>query len=503
MTFRQYRDFILVADDVHVSDGKVEQFTVSVFDSPVGQGEQKEQVRVPDKLDQSLRWLEQRRLKDLKSQIELGEKIGLMLLPPYARRLFDESLRHIGEREGLRLRLRLDDRLADIPWEYAFVSRTRGEKTADGFLALDPHISIVRHEALAVPGDWFGAASRRRVLVAMASPKPYDKYRKLEFLPREQHEIHKALSKIAGVEAVFVPLYPDGVAGDTPGVTVGQLSEALTKWTDVFHFSGHGEFVRDLATEGGEGGLVFANVNDEAFPVSSTKLAEMLKSRGVRLVVLGACEGGRRDGQNVWSGVAAALLRIGTPAVVAMQYTIADNLAAAFSAAFYGALVAGYTIDEAVAAGRAAIRVATDGSDPDSRDWGVPVLYLRSPSGVVFNPVQDEAARKEAMTVTGHLVDQRVRELAATGRMTGLEADVVRPGDVVTINQKVEQEAAGAIVGGHVVRLEGGRLTVTQQADRVTGEMVGLRLGSVGGPKQPAKSQQDPAAQLEDLLRLK
>jgi hypothetical protein len=119
----------------------------------------------------------------------------------------------------LRLRLRLDDALADIPWEYAFISRTRGEQTADGFLALDPRISIVRHEALAVPGDWFGAPSRRRVLVAMASPKPYDKYRKLKYLAREQQEIHKALSKIAGVDAAFVPLYPDGVDGDIPGAT--------------------------------------------------------------------------------------------------------------------------------------------------------------------------------------------------------------------------------------------------------------------------------------------
>jgi hypothetical protein len=186
-----------------------------------------------------------------------------------------------------------------------------------------------------------------------------------------------------------------------------------------------------------------------------------------------------------------------------MQYTIADGLAAAFSAAFYGALVAGYTVDEAVAAGRAAIRVEAAGSNPHSRDWGVPVLYLRSPSGVVFKPVQDEAARDEAMKMTGHLVDQRVRELSATGRIIGLEADVVSVGDVVTINQKVEQEAAGVIVGGHVIRLEGGKLTVTMQADRLTGEMVGLRLGSVGGPKQSAKPQQDPAARLEDLLRLK
>jgi hypothetical protein len=76
MAFRQYRDFILVAADVRASDGKAEQFTVSVFDSPVGQGEKKEQVRVPEKLGQSLRRLERRTLEDLNSQIELGESLA-------------------------------------------------------------------------------------------------------------------------------------------------------------------------------------------------------------------------------------------------------------------------------------------------------------------------------------------------------------------------------------------------------------------------------------------
>ncbi|MHC2842897.1 CHAT domain-containing protein [Bradyrhizobium diazoefficiens] len=504
MAFRQYRDFILVADDVKsAADGSPEQFTISVFDSPVGQSEWKEEVRVPAALNQMARWLDNRQLdNELHKQIELGKTIAAMLLPSHARKMFYESLIRLPPDQGLRLRLRLHDALADIPWEYAYLQNTRGELTADGFLALDPRISIARHEALNVPGDWFEAPSRRRVLVAMASPRPHEKYRKLQALPREQQQIRKALAALAGVEAVFVPIFPEGGDGDIPGVTVGLLAEALTERTDIFHFSGHGEFIREMTSQEGQGALLFADAAGEAFPVSSTKLAELLKSKGVRLAVLGACEGGRRDGINMWSGVAAALLRVGIPAVVAMQYSIDDNLAAAFMTAFYQSLVAGSLIDEAVAIGRAAIRIKAADSKPEIRDWGVPVLYLRSPGGAVFNPVSDKAAVQAAASAVEQLVEQRLRTVATEGRAIGAVIDTVDSGTSVTIDQKVEQEMKGFMLGAHAFNLEGGRLRVIQQADVVSGTLVGLRIGDPQSRNAATKAGQDPVSQLEKLLRL-
>jgi hypothetical protein len=505
MTIRQYRDFILVAVAVEPGpDGNPGKVAITVFDSPVGQGEQKETVPVPDALRQMVRWLEARNLdENLEQQIELGEALASVLLPPYARRLFAQSLAHLQADEGLRLRLRLDDQLADLPWEYAYISDTRGTKTANGFLALDPRISIARHEALAVPGDWFVAPTRRRILVAMASPKPYDKYRKLAHLPQEQESIRQALASVAGVDALFVPVYQTGANGEVPGATIRHLAEALMERTDVFHFSGHGEFVRGLTTGESEGTLIFSDAKNEAFPVSGESLAELLKSKGVRLVVLGACEGGRRDGRNVWSGVAAALLRIGIPAVVAMQFTIDDQLARAFAAAFYRALVAGDTVDEAVASGRAAIRLEALGGKKDIRDWGVPVLYLRSPGGVVFKAIQDQQAVQDAAQQTAQLLEQRVREIGPTGRLVGAVIDTVGAGGAITIDQKIEQEARGFALGGSVFSVEGGHLTVKQTAGAVTGTLVGLSIGSLGGKPASRDSKQDAISQLEKLLRAK
>jgi hypothetical protein len=504
MIIRQYRDFILVADDVEPGpDDSPGKATITVFDSPVGQGEKKEKVPVPD-VRQMVRWLEIRNLdENLEQQIKLGEALAEVLLPPYARRLFAESLAHLQADEGLRLRLRLDERLVDLPWEYSYISDAPGAKTANGFLALDPRISIARHEALAVPGDWFEAPTRRRVLVAMASPKPYEKYRKLAHLPKEQQAIQQALAGVAGVDAVFVPVYQSGANGEVPGATIRQLAGALMERTDVFHFSGHGEFVQGITADEGRGTLIFSDAKNEAFPVSGESLAELLKSKGVRLVILGACEGGRRDGQNVWSGVAAALLRIGIPAVVAMQFTIDDKLAAAFVGAFYRALVAGFTVDEAVASGRAAIRLEALEGKKNIRDWGVPVLYLRSPGGAVFKPIQNQQAVQQAVQQTANLVEQRVREVGTTGRVVGAVVDELGSGDVITVNQKIKQEAKGFVLGGRLFRAEGGRFTVKMEADVVSGTLVGLQIGSFGRKQASADSDQDAIAQLETLLRAK
>lgn len=507
MAIRHYRDLVLVLE-VAAQDrrGAVSKVAVQVFDSPVGQGELKETINLPGDLRRQLRWLEGRALdQEPQRQYDLGEALAALLLPPYARRLFGESLRRLGEDEGLRLRLRLAEELADFPWEYLYVREARGERSASGFLLLDPRLSLVRHEALPVPGDWFETPSRRRIVIAMASPEPYAEYPRLEHLAAERRAIRQALDPAAGLEAVFVPEYAEGDQAEPPSANLKQLMAALVQHTDVFHFSGHGQFVGEmgptLESTVGEGSIVLADARNQALSVSAERLAEVLRSKGVRLVVLGACETGRRDGHNVWSGVAAALLKAGIPAVVAMQYTIEDGLAAAFSAALYRALAVGLTIDEAVSLGRAAIRAEAIDGRPHVRDWGVPVLYLRAPGGVVFNPIRDVRARREAESQLEQLVQQRVRRVSKRGRLVGARIEAMAVG-AVKVEQKVTEEANGFVLGATTFGLEGGRLTVRQEADVVSGTMVGARIGRLGGGAPADAAEEQALAALEKLLRL-
>lgn len=84
---------------------------------------------------------------------------------------------------------------------------------------------------------------------------------------------------------------------------------------------------------------------------------------------------------NAWTGVVPALTRAGIPAVVGNQYQIKDSNAIAFSRSFYRALTGGESVDAAVTNGRQAIFTL---SGLDDRDWGVPVLHLRTDETVLF-----------------------------------------------------------------------------------------------------------------------
>ena len=90
--------------------------------------------------------------------------------------------------------------------------------------------------------------------------------------------------------------------------------------------------------------------------------------------------GSQRD---IISSTAATLVRRGIPAVVAMQYEITDRAAIELARAFYEALAEGYPVDAAIAEARKAISLAV----ANSVEWGTPVLYMRSPDGVLFEQV--------------------------------------------------------------------------------------------------------------------
>ena len=315
---------------------------------------------------------------DLPGLIALGEELGARLFPRTVRPFLTRSLERIEEDEGLRIRLKLDTyALANLPWEYAYLlppDTPPGQKGTEGFLALNRRISLVRYEVMGqAPGtlDPVGTGPLRMVAL-LANPDDPD-YAELK-LDVERDSIQKALKEVTGIQLEF---YPDA--------TVETLEDALTREAHMFHFAGHGQFEGDLglafASMEGKGFLVLMDDDRRAMLFPADRLARNLAGRGVRLAVLGACEAGRRDQVNAWTGVVPALTRAGIPAVVGMQYTIHDNSAIAFSRRLYRALADGQPVDAAVTDGRLAI---FNRSSDDERDWGVPILYLRADEGVLF-----------------------------------------------------------------------------------------------------------------------
>ena len=107
----------------------------------------------------------------------------------------------------------------------------------------------------------------------------------------------------------------------------------------------------------------------------------------MRLVVLNACEGGRGGDQDILSSTAAILSRRGVPAVLAMQYEMSDEAAVQFARTFYESITDHLPVDAAVVEARKALRLA--GSQ--GMDWGIPVLYMRSPDGILFHLTKDKS----------------------------------------------------------------------------------------------------------------
>jgi hypothetical protein len=477
----QYADMTLEASEFKTrAEGsrRIGSFRVRVLQSPEGEMAPQDAVAVEwdDKdLQAKLAALDRREL-DGTGLKALGRTLAALLLPPgtagdrkAVRDFLALSLADVGPDAGLRLRLRLPTELAVIPWEYAYVDRTGGDGM-DGFLALDPRIAIVRHEAQAVAVGDTSLGGDIKVVAAFASAEGLPELA----LDDEKNFLDQALS---GVEGIAIQICKDA--------TLGKL-QPLLPGTGVFHFAGHGDFTREMGarpgTYTGTGFLAFA---DER--VGAEQMAINLRSQGVRLAVLAGCYTGRRDGVSVWSGIAPALVKAQIQAVVANQYTIQDKCAIAFSRAFYQALAGGLPIERAMAAGRIAIY----NSAKDARDWGVPVLYLRVGDGQLFQGAADPAARERSRQAAEVDISVRVSNVQAGGILTGLDALAMLEGKV-GVSVSVGDTVLGDVLGAKLSRLEGGKLQVGVDVRTVGpgGKVVGAKLGTIGGrgPRKPSKS---------------
>jgi len=464
-------DFVLVAREVKKGESGINEFTVQVFNSPQGEGEP-ELRSIPSNLSDHLRRLERRKLS-WDEIIHLGEALADLLLPSKARELLTRSLEALKSSQGLRIRLRLDHGLAKIPWEYINIRRGSENKAATGFLALDPRLSIVRHEALPLAGNLNTTPKARRLLVALASPEDYEPLN----LTQERADIENALKDIPGMIPDFLE-----------NATVQGLSQKLLRGADIFHFAGHGFFNQ---AEVDKSAIVLVNQDKKSAPVPADQLAVNLRGRGVQLVILGACETGRRDEQNVWSGVVAALLAAGIPAAVAMQYKIWDKSASVFSQSFYRALAAGLPLDQAVTSARLEVFNLCHAlrDDPNRqqfwRDWGVPVLYLRTAQDFVLPAITDTDQREAVAAGPRIVVDHRFGEIGAKGKYVAVEAGVIAGGTIKsylkvgTVKGEVTQVEAEAITNGGI--------STFGEAEVVEDKWTAVKLGTVGEARTATK----------------
>lgn len=373
-----YLNFELELADYQSSDG-VTSFSVRVMASPKKRqdAEDKVIVELPNDLVRRQKDLQGRKFSE-KEIIEFGEDLAKLLLPPPIRHNYFLSRAALKEQEGLRIQIRTSvARLAALAWEYIYVWAPDGsvEPMKDsGFLALDRKISIVRFRETqaTTPGNEVVRIG------ALFSDGRESGHQELDMV-REKHNLEQALIGVAGAE---LNTFPEGKQG-------GLLDWLTENNAQVFHFAGHGTIEKEPLAKfrsfKEEKNLVLVGEDGGEQLWDDERVAMLLRDRGIRLVVLSACDSGGTGPDNQASGGVPALVQSGIPAVVGMQFTVRDANAIAFSRQFYRALASGKLVDTAVSEGRQAIYQRPVEAE---RDWGVPVLYLQTDIALFPKPVK-------------------------------------------------------------------------------------------------------------------
>ncbi len=154
--------------------------------------------------------------------------------------------------------------------------------------------------------------------------------------------------------------------------------------------------------------------------IGTTSLRELLVSTDVRLAVFSACETARleEDARHkhrraaVDATLATALVMAQVPAVVAMPFSLQDDLSPIFTYHFYDAIAHGRTLEEALARARQAMLPIKQSG------WFVPVLYRQVVEGEE-SPVALLAGGDEPQE---H--DRPLAHLSATSTFVGREREI-------------------------------------------------------------------------------
>ena len=291
----------------------------------------------------------------------LGSELFDRLFTGDVRLLFDMTRQQAVHRDArVRLVLRIrPPELAVLPWEFMYDARR------DDYLSLS--MPLVRYPEILEPVRPLRVTGPLRILGMVARPSGFDALD----VDGEKAHLRRALD----------PLIRDGGVhlGWAPGETWRDLLHALsTSSWHVVHFIGHGGF----DTVAGEGVFYLSGDGGENYQLRASHLAQLLSPHhALRLVMLNSCDSAAGSDNDLFSSAAAALVRRGVPAVLAMQFEISDSAAVEFTRSFYEAVAAGEPVDIAVRDARLSVCL----SRPNSLEWGIPVLFLRQRNGRIFD----------------------------------------------------------------------------------------------------------------------
>ena len=294
----------------------------------------------------------------------------------------------------LRLRLWLDDNAPELhalPWERLYHYHDEGMVP----LSVTELTPFSRYTGLGIaepqPLELDESEGKLRVLFAISNPRNLEEYRLAPInVEGEVMALRQALGDLQQVEVTLLPGcsgLPSEVRAQLPeGYRIEDGETSLDRILDlledhhVFHFLGHGRFLKSQEEDGRGTTVLYLEKKEEDGTVQLVQDSELVPHlqtahRRPHLVFLAACESGKRDPEQTFVGLGPKLVRAGVPAVVVMQNSVTMPLAQRLTGHFYRQLLRHGVVDLALNEARHHV------FKPDQVDWAIPVLYMRLETG--------------------------------------------------------------------------------------------------------------------------
>jgi CHAT domain len=347
-------------------------------------------------------------------------------------------------------------RLFTYPWELLNDGRD---------YLIHNHVSISRYISFDSPPS--ALKLREQLNVLLICSKATDESNQLYAIPHDERKaIRRAFRKAERAGNIRVSQLRTASVK-----ALRRFFRACTSQTspDIIHFDGHGAFARRCSNRSDtdtpcntvnwqrqgrkcircgsslpppEGLFLFESSSGDPEYVSARALADLVNPPGAPdclpgLVVLSSCQSGVTGGcTTAFNGAAQSLIRVGVPAVVAMQQVVTVEAASSFAEGFYWSLVRRNPLHLAMQEGRRAIGIDTD-------QWYRPVLYRRwtgnesghmfASSGHAINSLVDvEHAKERAVYVAKLIYEQFQHETGGIASGMSEYANHDRPGEWTT-----------------------------------------------------------------------
>ena len=303
-------------------------------------------------------------------QAALGGEVGVLFAERLAVARADDM--------GLRLQVRIATEgeraapeLMNLPWEFLH--------DGDGFLVTRWETPLSRLPLGIARRDKRPLERTLRMLVVVSSPLDLPEHRVLN-TEREQEVILAALGKLQRKGLLDIDFCEDA-ALDT-------IQDYLSEQDyDILHFTGHGVFNEVK----GRGELLLEDERGHLQPLTNEEFAALLRGYpSLRLVFLSACQSARTANNDAYADLARRLLKQGVPAVLAMQYSVLDEVVTLLADRFYTGLANNKPLDVALTEARLALQMAKGKEGGERVDFATPVLFLNDPACVSVAQVRPE-----------------------------------------------------------------------------------------------------------------